>query len=81
VVFEVNPRFSSTTSARAHYGYNEPEMSIRHLVLGEDLERPVIRPGRFFRVIEEVHVDEDAYQQLRQRGLIEQTSESLVATV
>jgi carbamoyl-phosphate synthase large subunit len=81
VVFEVNPRFSSTTSARAHYGYNEPEMSIRHLVLGEDLERPVIRPGRFFRVIEEVHVDEDAYQHLRQRGLIEQTSESLVASV
>jgi hypothetical protein len=56
-------------------------MSIRHLVLGEDLERPVIRPGRFFRVIEEVHVDEDAYQHLRQRGLIEQTSESLVASV
>jgi carbamoyl-phosphate synthase large subunit len=35
VVFEINPRFSGTTSLRAMVGYNEPDVLIRHHVLGE----------------------------------------------
>lgn len=58
VVFEINPRFSSTTSARAYYGYNEPEMCIRSFILNEQIERPQIKSGRFFRVIEDVFVNE-----------------------
>lgn len=37
-VFEINPRFSGTTSLRAMVGYNEPDALIRHHVLGEKIE-------------------------------------------
>lgn len=35
VVFEINPRFSGTTSLRAMVGYNEPDTLVRRHVLGE----------------------------------------------
>src|SRR5215831_19825558 len=73
VVFEINPRFSSTTSARAFYGYNEPEMCIRHFVLKEPIERPAIRAGRFFRTIEDVFVEEEEFQSLVESGLIQRS--------
>ncbi len=38
VVFEINPRFSGTTSLRALAGYNEPDVLIRKHVLGETIE-------------------------------------------
>ena len=34
-VFEINPRFSGTTSLRAMVGYNEPDLLIRKHILGE----------------------------------------------
>jgi carbamoyl-phosphate synthase large subunit len=68
VLFEINPRFSSTTSARPHFGYNEVEMSLRHFVLGEEIRRPLIKPGRFYRVIEDVVVDERQFDALRTQG-------------
>ena len=34
-VFEINPRFSGTTSLRAMVGYNEPDLLIRKHLLGE----------------------------------------------
>lgn len=36
--FEINPRFSGTTSLRAMAGYNEPDVLIRRDVLGEKIE-------------------------------------------
>lgn len=36
--FEVNPRFSGTTSLRAMVGYNEPDILFRRDVLGEKIE-------------------------------------------
>jgi len=38
-VFEINPRYSGTTSLRAMVGYNEPDIMIRKYLLGEDIER------------------------------------------
>jgi len=35
--FEINPRFSGTTSLRAMVGYNEPDILIRHHLLGEPI--------------------------------------------
>jgi carbamoyl-phosphate synthase large subunit len=35
MVFEINPRFSGTTSLRAMVGYNEPDVLVRHHVFGE----------------------------------------------
>lgn len=37
-VFEINPRFSGTTSMRALAGYNEPDLLIRKHLLGETIE-------------------------------------------
>ncbi len=38
VVFEINPRFSGTTSLRALVGYNEPDILVRQHVFGEKVE-------------------------------------------
>lgn len=38
-VFEINPRFSGTTSIRAMKGYNEPVVLLRKHLLGEDIEK------------------------------------------
>jgi carbamoyl-phosphate synthase large subunit len=38
-VFEINPRFSGTTSIRALMGYNEPEVLIRKHILNEEIEK------------------------------------------
>jgi carbamoyl-phosphate synthase large subunit len=36
-LFEINPRFSGTTSLRAMVGYNEPDLLIRKEILGETI--------------------------------------------
>ena len=36
-VFEINPRFSGTTSLRAMVGLNEPDLLVRRHLLGEDI--------------------------------------------
>jgi carbamoyl-phosphate synthase large subunit len=38
-VFEINPRFSGTTSLRAMVGYNEPDVLVRRHLLGQDIPR------------------------------------------
>jgi carbamoyl-phosphate synthase large subunit len=79
VVFEINPRFSSTTSARSYFGYNEPEMCIRHFVLGESVPRPPIRGGWLFRVVEDVFVGEESVESLRSGGIL--MNDGLAATM
>ncbi|MBL8344038.1 MAG: ATP-grasp domain-containing protein [Rubrivivax sp.] len=37
-VFEINPRFSGTTSIRAMVGFNEPDILVRRHLLGETFE-------------------------------------------
>jgi len=37
-IFEINPRFSGTTSIRALFGYNEPDILVRKEVLNEKIE-------------------------------------------
>jgi carbamoyl-phosphate synthase large subunit len=51
-VFEINPRFSSTTVIRAHFGFNEPEMCLRELV-----RTPVTRQGFALRYWDEVYLE------------------------
>ncbi len=36
-IFEINPRFSGTTSLRALVGYNEPDILIRNQIFGEKI--------------------------------------------
>jgi len=38
-IFEINPRFSGTTSLRAMVGFNEPDIMIRNQLFGEKFEK------------------------------------------
>ncbi len=55
-VFEINGRFSGTTPFRMRAGFNEVEMTLRRLVLGEPIEQPEIRPMTILRHFEETVV-------------------------
>lgn len=48
-IFEINGRFSGTTGVRIHAGFNEVEMSIRHILFGEPIEQPAIAPVTILR--------------------------------
>ncbi|MEB3357727.1 MAG: ATP-grasp domain-containing protein [Synechococcales bacterium] len=65
-VFEINPRCSSTTCVRANFGFNEPELAIRHFVLQESPPPPTTRTGICLRFWEELYLPleaKDAAQQ------------------
>lgn len=61
-VFEINPRYSGTTSLRAMAGVNEPDLMLRTHVLGEDIPRDLMpRPVRIIRsLLETEQVGETA---------------------
>jgi len=59
VTFEVNPRFSGGVAIRAHFGFNEVELALRDLVLGETVEGPRARSGRVLRYVEETYQDDE----------------------
>lgn len=48
-VFEINGRFSGTTPLRMRAGFNEVEMVLRHLVLGESVRQPDVVPMTILR--------------------------------
>ena len=49
-IFEINPRFSGTSSMRAMVGFNEPDLLIRHHILGHDLtNEPTYREATIYR--------------------------------
>ncbi len=54
-VFEINPRFSSATCVRAYFGLNEPELTIRHFILGEEISPPEVKEGICLRFWEEMY--------------------------
>lgn len=57
-VFEINPRFSGTTSLRAMVGYNEPDILIRKHLLGEEIQ-PFFKydTGYILRGLEESYIN------------------------
>jgi carbamoyl-phosphate synthase large subunit len=59
VTFEINPRFSGGVSLRAHFGYNEAEMALRDLVLGDPVPPPTVRRGVALRYWEEMYLEEE----------------------
>lgn len=57
IPFELNARFSGTTAVRAHFGFNEPAMSLLSHFYGEEIREPAIRSGVAMRYHEEVFID------------------------
>jgi carbamoyl-phosphate synthase large subunit len=48
-VFEINGRFSGTTPLRMRAGFNEVELTLRHVVLGETISQPRVEPMTILR--------------------------------
>jgi carbamoyl-phosphate synthase large subunit len=67
-IFEINPRFSSSAVMRAYFGFNEPELCLRDLVLEEQLAAPAIRPGWSLRYWGELYVTDAECEQVRRAG-------------
>jgi carbamoyl-phosphate synthase large subunit len=73
MIFEINPRLSSTTSARPLFGYNDIEMSIREYVYNEKLSKPIIKSGYFYRVIEDIVVQKTKIDTTEKNKYIDNT--------
>ena len=48
-VFEINGRFSGTTPFRMRAGFNEVEMVLRRVLLGEPIKQPSVQPMTILR--------------------------------
>ena len=58
-VFEINPRFSGTTSSRALVGYNEPDVLIRKHLFDENIKPDFeYKRGLVLRGLEEIYFEE-----------------------
>lgn len=55
-IFEINPRFSGTTSMRALCGYNEPETLIKKHLLKEKITPLSYKPGIILRDLENKYI-------------------------
>jgi len=56
--YEINPRLSSTTGVRAHFGFNEPDMILRDMFgMMPLMPVPVMTHGSFSRYWEEFYKD------------------------
>lgn len=61
-LLEINPRFSSSTSIKTAFGYNEAEMCIQYFLQGSPPAPPIIRKGHAWRIISDVIVHEGSDQ-------------------
>ena len=65
-VFEINPRFSGTTSLRAMVGYNEPDLLVRHHLLGKAVRaRFPFKSGVIMRSLRETLIERTDYPKAR----------------
>ncbi len=68
VTFEINPRFSSTTLSRTHFGYNDADMVARHFFYGEEITHPSLTAGYLYRFIDDFVVTEAEVEAMRETG-------------
>jgi carbamoyl-phosphate synthase large subunit len=58
-LFEINARFSGTTPMRALFGFNEVDLCLRKLLLGEEISMPTIKQGTVVRFLEEQFLENE----------------------
>lgn len=66
--FEINPRFSGTTSLRALAGYNEPDILIRKHILGEEVTNINYKKGVIVRGLSELYIPFEKLAQMKARA-------------
>ena len=69
-IFEINPRFSGTTSVRAFFGFNEPEMFIKSFFLKKEIRNCKYKIGMAFRYFEDIFVPGSVKKYKKQKGKI-----------
>ena len=70
--FEINLRFSGTTSLRARFGFNDVEAALRHYVLGEEaVDLPRVTRGIALRYWNELYIEGQAKAALENTGALE----------
>ena len=69
-VFEINPRFSGTTSIRALAGLNEPDILIRKKVLNEKITAPAYKYGVVVRGLENKFISFDLAEKTQKNGMV-----------
>ena len=67
IPFEFNARFSGTTSIRAHFGFNEPEMYLLNYFLNKKIKTPEIKKGMSFRYVEEIFVNNTSLENISKK--------------
>lgn len=63
--FEINPRFSGSTSIRALLGYNEPDILTRYHVLGERPSRVHFKKGYVVRGLSEYYIPRSGIEEIK----------------
>ena len=70
--FELNVRFSGTTPIRAHYGFNDVDIALRHYILNESVgQLPPITSGVALRYWNEIYVDPQAFNEAVKKGFLD----------
>jgi carbamoyl-phosphate synthase large subunit len=73
VCFEINIRFSGTTSLRARFGFNDVEAALRHYVLGQPAaDLPLVTRGIALRYWNEAYLDLEAAAELDRVSQLDQ---------
>lgn len=54
-IFEINPRYSSTSFMRANFGFNDVIYAFENIVLKKSIDSPKINPGEAYRYITEYY--------------------------
>jgi carbamoyl-phosphate synthase large subunit len=61
-LLEINARASGSTGIRASFGYNEPEMMLRHFCMGETVTRPETRRGVAYRYWDSLTIIDGSFE-------------------
>jgi carbamoyl-phosphate synthase large subunit len=64
LALEINARFSSSTIIKARFGLNEPELTLKTLLLGEPVTQPKLTEGVALRYWNEVYIASETYRKL-----------------
>lgn len=62
IIFEINPRFSATCPIRAAVGVNEPDITYRNMILGEDIKVTSYQKVVCVRYLNEIYIPYSTYQ-------------------
>lgn len=68
--FEINPRFSGTTSIRALCGFNEPDLLIRKYVLKQNVKKVTYKNGLILRGLFNYYISDQRYKTLDKNKFI-----------